>query len=238
MKQAYFLTGTDTEVGKTFVTCALLHRASQLGLRAAGLKPVAAGTDAAGLNDDVENIRAASPVELPLAVINPYRFRAAVAPHIAAAEEGRMIEFATILTAFEEASQRTDLLIVEGVGGFRVPLGVDGDSADLAVALALPVILVIGMKLGCINHALLTAEAIATRGLKIAGWVANRIDPAMSRFEENLSTLQALLPAPLLGVVPHSPTGGTAGAAQFLQLPGDLSLLDLQNAGNFPHPRL
>jgi dethiobiotin synthetase len=238
MKQAYFLTGTDTEVGKTFITCALLHRASQHGLRAAGLKPVAAGTDAAGLNDDVENIRAASTVELPLAIINPYCFRAAVAPHIAAAEEGRRIDFATIRTAFEIARQEADLLIVEGVGGFRVPLGKDGDSADLAVALNLPVILVIGMKLGCISHALLTTEAIAARGLKIAGWVANRIDPAMSRFEENLASLRALLPAPLLGVVPHAPTGGTAAAAQFLQLPGSALLFDFQNAGDFLHPGL
>lgn len=219
MKQAYFLTGTDTEVGKTFITCALLHRAARDGRRAAGLKPVAAGTDEAGLNEDVENIRAASNGELPAATINPYCFKAAVAPHIAAAEAGVAIEFATILAASERAMREVDLLIVEGVGGFRVPLGADGDSADLAVAFGLPVILVVGMRLGCINHALLTAEAIAARGLQIAGWVANRIDPEMGRFEENLVTLNDLLPAPLLGVVPHAPAGGAAGAAQFLELP-------------------
>lgn len=220
MKQAYFLTGTDTEIGKTFITCALLHRAARDGLRAAGLKPVAAGTDDAGLNEDVENIRAASNFELPGATINPYCFKAAVAPHIAAAEAGVAIEFAKIRTTAEEAARAADLLIVEGVGGFRVPLGADGDSADLAVTLGLPVILVVGMRLGCINHALLTVEAIAARGLQIAGWVANRIDPAMGRFEENLATLRELLPAPLLGVVPHAPVGGAAGAAQFLALPG------------------
>ncbi|HXE37023.1 MAG TPA: dethiobiotin synthase [Azonexus sp.] len=219
MKQAYFLTGTDTEVGKTFITCALLHRAARDGLRAAGLKPVAAGTDAAGRNEDVEAIRAASNLKLPDATINPYCFEAAVAPHIAAAEAGVAIEFGPIRAACASARQAADLLIVEGVGGFRVPLGSDGDSADLAVALGLPVILVVGLRLGCINHALLTAEAIAARGLGIAGWVANHIDPAMARFAENLATLSELLPAPLLGVVPHAPSGGAAGAAEFLRLP-------------------
>jgi dethiobiotin synthetase len=220
MKQAYFLTGTDTEIGKTFITCALLHRAAQLGLQAAGLKPVAAGTDAAGRNDDVENIRAASNLVLPPDIVNPYCFKAAVAPHIAAAEEGIAIDFGHIRSCCATAMAQADLVIVEGVGGFRVPLGSHGDSADLAVALGLPVILVVGMRLGCISHALLTAEAIAARGLSIAGWVANRIDPAMARFDENLATLQTLLEAPLLGVVPHAPPGGTAGAAKFLALPG------------------
>lgn len=219
MNPAYFLTGTDTEVGKTFITCALLHRARRDGLRAAGLKPVAAGTDAAGKNEDVENIRAANAVVLPEEIINPYCFKAAIAPHIAAAEEGREIDFSRIVSACTRARQTADLLIVEGVGGFRVPLGKDGDSADLAVALALPLILVVGLRLGCINHALLSVEAIAARGLTLAGWVANRIEPAMSRSEENLATLQSLLPAPLLGVVPHAPSGGMAGAAEFLVLP-------------------
>lgn len=220
MSPAYFLTGTDTEIGKTFITCALLHRAALDGLKAAGLKPVAAGTDAAGLNDDVEAIRAASKLELPREIINPYCFQAAIAPHIAAAEEGVNIEFGKIQASCDQARQQADLVIVEGVGGFCVPLGARQNSADLAVDLDLPVILVVGMRLGCINHALLTAEAIAGRGLKIAGWVANRIDPAMSRFDENLATLKSLLPAPLLGVVSHNPAGGTAGAAAFLQLPG------------------
>lgn len=219
MKQAYFLTGTDTEVGKTFVACALLHRARQLGLSAAGLKPVAAGTDAAGRNDDVEAIRAASSVELPLATVNPWCFAPAIAPHLAAAEEGRVITFAPISTACQEAREAADFVVVEGVGGFRVPLGPDGDSADLAAILGLPVILVVGMRLGCINHALLSAEAIAARGLSLAGWVANRIDPAMARFEANLQTLRDSLPAPLLGVVPHAPSSGSRGAAAVLNLP-------------------
>ena len=216
MSPAYFLTGTDTEIGKTFITCALLLRAARDGLKAAGLKPVAAGTDAAGRNDDVEQIRAASNVVLPLATINPYCFAPPVAPHIAAAEAGREIDFGVIKAACDAARQQADFVIVEGVGGFCVPLGPRQSAADLAVQLGLPVILVVGMRLGCINHAVLSADAIRARGLTLAGWVANRIDPAMSRFDENLATLTDLLPAPLLGVMPHAPA---AGAADYLRLP-------------------
>jgi dethiobiotin synthetase len=234
MSHAYFLTGTDTEIGKTFVTCALLLRARQLGLTAAGIKPVAAGTDAAGRNEDVERIRAASNVELPSDVINPYRFAPAIAPHLAAAEAGVSIDFARIAAACAMARQKADLVIVEGVGGFRVPLGVDRspgarepwapspswrDSADLAVTLALPVILVVGLRLGCINHALLTAEAIAARGLTLAGWVANRIDPDMARADDNIDTLREHLGAPLLGSVPRITGGQPADAASCLDLP-------------------
>ena len=219
MSHAYFLTGTDTEIGKTFVTCALLLRARQLGLTVAGIKPVAAGTDAAGRNEDVERIRAASNVELPTEVINPYRFAPAIAPHLAAAEAGVGIDFARIAAACASARQRADLVIVEGVGGFCVPLGVDRDSADLAVALALPLILVVGLRLGCINHALLTAEAIAARGLTLAGWVANRIDPDMARAENNITALRERLAAPLLGSVPRITGGQPAEAASCLDLP-------------------
>ena len=219
MSHAYFLTGTDTEIGKTFVTCALLLRARQLGLTAAGIKPVAAGTDAAGRNEDVERIRAASNVELPTEVINPYRFAPAIAPHLAAADAGVSIDFARIAAACAMARQQADLVIVEGVGGFRVPLGVDRDSADLAVTLALPVILVVGLRLGCINHALLTAEAIAARGLTLAGWVANRIDPDMARADDNIDTLREHLGAPLLGRVPRIAGGQPADAVACLDLP-------------------
>ena len=219
MTQAYFLTGTDTEIGKTFITCALLHRAAQSGLRAAGIKPVAAGTDESGRNEDVEAIRAASGVVLPNKTINPWCFKPAIAPHVAAAEEGVEIDFAPILAACDEARRQSDLLIVEGVGGFRVPLSVDRDSADLAVALGLPVILVVGLRLGCINHALLTAEAIAARGLRLAGWVANCVDPAMPRRAENIAALEVRLGAPLLGAVPHLPDGNPALASSHLKLP-------------------
>ncbi|MGB4912434.1 MAG: dethiobiotin synthase [Candidatus Dechloromonas phosphoritropha] len=219
MNRAYFLTGTDTEIGKTFVTCALLHRARQLGLKAAGLKPVAAGTDATGRNDDVENIRAASNVALPLEIINPYCFTPAIAPHLAAAEAGVAIDFARIAAACVSARQQSDLLIVEGVGGFRVPLGVDRDSADLAVSINLPLILVVGLRLGCINHALLTAEAIAARGLVLAGWVANRIDPEMARPDDNITALRERIAAPLLGNVPRITGSNPSDAASFIELP-------------------
>ena len=221
MSPAYFLTGTDTEIGKTFTTCALLHQARLRGLQAAGLKPIAAGVDAQGRNDDVENIIAASNAGLSREIINPYCFAPPIAPHIAALEAGCEIDFETISRACSTARQQADWLLVEGVGGFCVPLGTDKNSADLALHLALPVIMVVGMRLGCINHALLTAEAISFRGLKLAGWVANRIDPAMSRFDENLATLHALIDAPLLGVIPHAPIGGASGAAQYLKLPED-----------------
>lgn len=219
MKKAYFLTGTDTAIGKTFVTCALLHHASKIGLKAAGLKPIAAGTDATGSNEDVDNIRAASNVLLPLEIVSPYRLKAEAAPNIAAAEEGIVIEFAPIKAACRTAIQETDLLIIEGIGGFCVPLGGDHNSADLAASLGLPIILVVGMRLGCLNHALLTAEAIAARGLVIAGWVANCLTPPMPYLEENLATLGELLLAPRLGVVSWDAAGKVENAAGQLELP-------------------
>jgi dethiobiotin synthetase len=220
MSSAFFLTGTDTEVGKTHVTCALLHRARQAGLAAVGLKPVAAGTDVLGQNDDVRRILAASSVELPADIVNPYCFAPAIAPHIAAAEVGVDIDFSRIAETVAVARRQADVVIVEGAGGFCVPFGADRNGADLAVTLGLPVILVVGMRLGCLNHALLTAEAIANRGLFIAGWVANRITPDMQRFDENLETLKELLDAPLLGVLPFDPQASPATAASHLDLPG------------------
>lgn len=220
-KSAWFVTGTDTEVGKTFVSCALLHAMRQRGWTALGMKPVAAGFDAEGKNEDVEQLIAASSVTAPRELVNPYAFRAAIAPHIAAAEEGRTIELANIVTAFEQLQGLADVVLVEGVGGFCVPLGPGhdaADTADLAAALNLPVILVVGMRLGCISHALLTEQAIVARGLKLVGWIANRIDPAMSRFEENLATLKERIGAPLLGVVPYGTTPQAAGLT--LELPG------------------
>lgn len=219
---AFFVTGTDTEVGKTYSTCTLLHRARQLGHPAVGLKPVAAGTGPDGRNDDVEAIRAANSQPLPERTLNCYLLAPPIAPHIAAREAGLEIRFAPIAAALATAQAQVvpnGLVLVEGAGGFRIPLGPDGDSADLAAHLALPVLLVVGMRLGCISHALLTAEAILNRGLPLAGWIANRIDPAMSRFEDNLDTLTQLIPAPCLGVIPHAHPGGPAAVADALQLP-------------------
>ena len=217
MKRAFFITGTDTEIGKTHSAASLLHTARLAGLRAVAMKPVAAGTDENGDNDDVLRLRAAGNVEAPADWVNPYCFRAAIAPHIAAEQEGREIELDTIVHAFARLTTLADCILVEGVGGFRVPLGHSGDSADLAQRLDLPVILVVGLRLGCINHALLTAEAIRARGLTLAGWIANQIDPAMPCQEENLSALQEGLAAPLLGIIPHGKTPAEAGA--LLQLP-------------------
>lgn len=217
MKQAYFIAGTDTEVGKTHAACALLHAFRAQGLSAVGMKPVAAGVDTAGVNEDVAALIAASSVAAPAELVNPYGFADPIAPHIAAREAGVTIRAEPVLAAFAELGKRADVVIVEGVGGFLVPLADDFDAADLAAALALPVILVVGVRLGCLNHALLTQEAIRARGLVFAGWIANRVDPDMNRFAENLATLTASLEAPLLGVIPHGVAG--AAAARYLTLP-------------------
>ena len=216
-KPAWFVAGTDTEIGKTFVACALLHALRNQGLSAIGMKPVAAGTDENGRNDDVEALIAASGVKAPRDLVNPYLFAPAIAPHIAAVEAGRPIDLERIAQSFAALRPLADAIIVEGVGGFCVPLGPQVDAADLAQRLALPVILVVGMRLGCINHALLSAQAIAARGLRLAGWVANRIDPNMARFDENLASLEARLAAPLLGVIPANSTPEIA--ARLLRLP-------------------
>lgn len=215
---AWFIAGTDTEVGKTFATCALLLALRRQGLRALGMKPVAAGTDAEGKNEDVEQLIAASGVEAPRELVNPYLFLPAIAPHIAAAEAGVAIDIGHIVAAFDRLRGMADAVLVEGVGGFCVPLGRDCDAADLAERLTLPVILVVGMRLGCINHALLTCQAISARGLTLAGWIANRIDPAMARFDENLEALRERIDAPLLGVIPAAST--PEKAAGLLQPPG------------------
>ena len=209
MKQAFFVTGTDTGVGKTHVSCALLHAFAQQGLRAVGMKPVAAGCrvhHGGLLSEDVAALLAAGNVEATPGEINPYAFAAPLAPHIAAQMTGINIEFSPILAAFAALQSRADVVVVEGVGGFRVPLNAHQDTADLAVALKLPVILVVGMRLGCLNHALLTAEAIAARGLHLAGWVANGIDGGMTTFDENVAALEARLPAPCIAVMPYHKT--------------------------------
>ena len=204
MKSAFLIAGTDTEVGKTHVTCALLHATRQRGWIAVGMKPIAAGVEADGCNSDVAQLLAASSIQPPVALINPFLYDPPIAPHIAAQEAGRPIVIEQIQQALAQLRTLADVVWVEGVGGFRAPLDEQHDAADLAQSLALPVLLVVGMRLGCLNHALLTAEAIERRGLVLAGWVANQMDPHMARFEVNLATLQARLKAPLLGVTPYS----------------------------------
>jgi dethiobiotin synthetase len=222
-----FVTGTDTGVGKTLVACALLRRWQRRGALAIGMKPVAAGRDAAGRNEDVDALRAASSADLASRLsdrqINPYAFAPPIAPHLAAAEAGVDIGFAPILSAYAVLASQATAIVVEGVGGFRVPLGGDGDSADLAVALGLPVVLVVGLRLGCLNHALLTEEAIRARGLALAGWVANRIDPQMRRAEDNLDSLRQRLAAPLLGSLPFMAGPDAELAAERLRLPDEIA---------------
>ena len=205
-----FVTGTDTEIGKTLVSAALLRGFAREGLRATAMKPIAAGAslvDGVLHNEDADQLDAAANVLLPPEIRTPFMLREPAAPHIAAALENVMLDMTRIVDAHNAALQMADVVVVEGVGGFRVPLTDAHDTADLAFALNLPVVLVVGMRLGCISHALLTAEAIAARGLTIAGWVANRVDPSMLFPDENIAALRDRLDrqygAPLLGIVPH-----------------------------------
>lgn len=216
-----FVTGTDTEIGKTLVSGALLHALGQAGVRAAGMKPIAAGAeqrDGVWCNEDVDFLYAAAPLKLPRALTTPYLFRAPAAPHIAASLESVAIEPGRIVAAYEQVRAQAEAVVVEGVGGWRVPLTHGYDTSDLARQLGLPVILVVGLRLGCINHALLTAEAIAARGLKLAGWVANTVDPTMGHPEGNIEAIAARLSAPLLGVVPRLPKASAAQASTYLDL--------------------
>ncbi len=223
LKFGCFVTGTDTDTGKTLIASALLLRCVERGWRSVGMKPVAAGClrDADGIwrNTDVEQLIATGNLRANAEDVNPYRFREAIAPHLAAAHEGCAMDFGHIQAAFRRLEAQAEAVVVEGAGGFLIPLGENCDSAALAQEMGLPVVLVVGMRLGCLNHALLTQEAIAARGLTLAGWVANRIDPAMSCFEENLATLQARLRAPLLGVVPYLPEAEPRLAAGWIRLP-------------------
>lgn len=218
---AFFVTGTDTEIGKSLSSAALLHAFAAQGKKVAGMKPVAAGAIWAGdhwHNDDVALITAASNVALAPELICPYLLHEAVAPHIAAAGEGISFDLAHIGSCLQQIRSQTEVTIVEGVGGFRVPLTDTQDTADLAVQLGLPVILVVGMRLGCISHAMLTVEAIQARGLKLAGWIANQIDPGMRHATANLETLRTLIPAPLLGHIPHLVPADPRMAVEHLHL--------------------
>ena len=195
-----FVTGTDTGVGKTRVAVALIHALRAQGLRVAAMKPVSAGSEPGELNEDVTALLQAANVAADIRDVNPYAFDQPVAPHIAAAQAGVRIELAVITAAYSRLAAAADVVVVEGAGGWRVPLNEAKDMADLAQALGLPVVLVVGLRLGCINHALLTAESIARRQVPWAGWVGNHIDPAMACQAENLAALRARLPGPCLGV--------------------------------------
>lgn len=203
-----FLTGTDTEVGKTHAACALIRYWRSQGLRATGYKPVAAGgwrnANDEIINEDASRLLDASGAGATLSRINPICLEQAIAPHVAAADENRAIEPAQILQGYAGLARDFDRVVVEGVGGFRVPLSADFDSADLAVALGLPVVLVVGLRLGCINHALLTAEAILARGLPLAAWIGNTLNPGMMRQADSVLALRQRIAAPCLGILPWS----------------------------------
>lgn len=224
MKQAYFVTGTDTNVGKTLIASGLLRAFADSGMRAVGMKPVAAGCEEVGgiLHcADVTSLLAAGNIAAALSVVNPYALIPPIAPHLAAELAGVEIRLEEIVRCFRELQKTADVVVVEGVGGFMVPLNPRQDTADLAQLLDLPVILVVGLRLGCLNHALLTAEAIKRRGLRLAGWVANLIEPDLPFVEANISALEQRLPAPLLGAVPYCTEANaivTAGLLRILSL--------------------
>lgn len=218
-----FVTGTDTEIGKTLVSAAIVHKLATGGVRVCGMKPVAAGAEMINgelHNDDADMLIAAGNVHLPANLTTQYMLREPAAPHIAARLEGVTIEAVPILAAYAEVAAMSDAVVVEGVGGFKVPFSDSFDSADLAAQLNLPVILVVGLRLGCISHALLTVEAIIARDLVLAGWVINEIDPDMRFADENVDALIDRIPAPLLGRVPYLDEPTAANAAQFIDLAG------------------
>ncbi len=205
MLVGFFVTGTDTGIGKTYVSCLLLQVLAARYQSVVGMKPIAAGGEH-GQWQDVERLYAAGNVAVSQDDRNPYALQAPIAPHIAAGQEGVAIEIARIRQCYDRLTNSADVVVVEGVGGFLVPINADETTADLARALSLPVILVVGMRLGCINHALLTVQAIKHAGLHLAGWVANCIDPGMLMLEENIAALQQRIDAPLLGKVPFAET--------------------------------
>lgn len=208
MTRGWFITGTDTGAGKTRVACALTRALARAGHRVAALKPVAAGcraTPNGWRNDDAEALIACAGVDLPYELVNPYSLPAPVAPHIAASETGVTIERSRIVECVQHVSTHADFVVVEGAGGWLVPIDENETLADVAAALKLPVILVVGLRLGCINHALLTTQAIRSHGTTLAGWVANAVDPEMERRTENLAYLQRRIGAPLLATFAHEP---------------------------------
>jgi dethiobiotin synthetase len=206
MTKGFFITGTDTDVGKSWCSVGLMAKLQQQGHRVVGMKPVASGCTqtAVGLrNADALLLQQQASTALDYDMINPYHFLPAIAPHIAAAQAGQRIKLGKIVERFIQLKTEADYVLVEGVGGWQVPLNDDETVADLALALKLPVILVVGLRLGCINHALLTAESIHHSGCTLAGWIANTIDPQMAQQQQTIDALTQRLDAPRLGIIPH-----------------------------------
>ena len=224
MTWGLFVTGTDTGVGKSLASAALLHALARHHPRVVGMKPVAAGADLHGgqlANEDAIALRAASTVAVPPALDNPVLLPDPLSPHIAAARAGVRISIPGIMHSYQQLTGLADAVVVEGAGGFLVPLSDTETGADLAQALGLPVVLVVGLRLGCLNHAALTAEAIRARGLTLAGWVANRVDPHMLAPDDNIAWLRQYLGAPLLAELPHQPQPDARALAALDHLPPD-----------------
>ncbi|MCX2523249.1 dethiobiotin synthase [Larsenimonas rhizosphaerae] len=226
MTSAFFVTGTDTDAGKTTISAALLYRAQQQGLSTAAGKPIASGSEltAAGLsNSDTRALRAQCSLPLTEQDITPWCFAPAIAPHVAATQADTPLHIAELARAMQRIlNKRADLTLIEGAGGWRVPINAQEDLCALAPALSLPVILVVGVRLGAINHARLTLEAIRADGLVCAGWVANGIDPMMERQSDTLQCLYQSLDAPCLGTVPFSDNPEPRHISSFLQLPSEI----------------
>lgn len=206
MPKGYFITGTDTDCGKTEITLGLMQLLQSQGHSVLGMKPVASGaaTTQDGLrNKDALRIRQQASHLVDYERVNPFAFEPPIAPHLAAERAGEVIDFDHINSCYEGLSAEADFVLVEGVGGWRVPLGPEQELSDLAVKLGLPVILVVGLKLGCINHALQSAESILSSGVKLAGWVANTADPGMLEPEGNMESLKQRFQLPFLGLVPR-----------------------------------
>ena len=219
MSRAVYITGTDTGVGKSLVAATLLAALNSNGVRAVGMKPVASGCERtpAGLrNADAELLIEHSAGAPAYVNVNPYAFADPIAPHLAAADAGVAIELSRIDAAFAALSTDAQFIVVEGVGGWMAPLGPRLMQADLVRALHLPVILVVGLRLGCLNHALLSARAIRADGAELTGWIASSVDAQMARREDNLATLRERLEAPCLGVLPHSAAPDPAALAVHL----------------------
>ena len=219
---ALYVTGTDTGIGKTLASCALLHALRVHGLRAAGMKPVASGCerlDAEWRNADALALQAAGEPGVAYADINPFALEHPLAPELAARDAGVEVSLLPILAAHARLADNADALIIEGVGGWAAPLSASLMQADLVRALRLPVLLVVGLRLGCLNHALLSARAIAADGAHLAGWIASHVDPDMARVEDNIEMLRARLPAPCWGVLPHAPDADPVAMARHLRIP-------------------
>ncbi|MFI4924067.1 MAG: dethiobiotin synthase [Vicinamibacteria bacterium] len=217
-----FVTGTDTGVGKTVVCVALLRALVAGGVRAVGMKPIAAGFDEAlGVNADVAALAAAGNVDAPLADRNPYAFSEPIAPHVAAHREGATIDLERVAQAYARLAARADVVVVEGAGGPLVPIGPRHDMLDIPKRLALPVVLVVGVRLGCLSHALSAELAVRARGLRLAGWIATRVDPAMAQANASVAALRERLPAPLLADLAGADAPIPREALRLAGLPGE-----------------